>query len=239
MRFAPIPLMALFLMLGGFVTTAQADDVKPDDMVIFTLSAEDWVTTQTARVTVGVEAAVTAASTGTARADMQKAVNDLAKGDWRLITFNRSQDQTGMERWSAQYEARLPEAQLGGLNESAKKASKPGMQVTVYNIDFSPTLDERQAVQNQLRARIYKMANEQLATLNTILGGRNYRIAMIDFSGYGAPQPMMAKAEMLRSMAAPVAMDAAGGEAMERSEKATISARVVLSALAPAAALKP
>lgn len=238
MRLHLILLTALLLLI---CPPAYADDEKPDDSVIFTLATEDWVTTQTARVTVGVEAAVTAATTGTARAEMQKAVNELAKGDWRLTSFNRSQDQTGLERWSAQFEARLPEAQLGGLDDSAKKASKPGMQVTVYSIDFSPTLQERQAVQNQLRTQLYQQANQQLTALNNALPGRNYRIAMVDFSGYEVmPQVAMMKPQMMRAMAAPAPMEGAvaSDANMERAEKVTLSARIVLSALPPVASSK-
>lgn len=232
MRALLAPVLAFLLI----TPLAYADDIKPDDSVVINLAAEDWVTTKTARVVVGVEAAVTAQTTGTARADMQKAVNDLAKGDWRLTSFNRTQDQTGLERWSAQYEARLPEAQLGGLNDGAKKASKPGMQLSVFTIDFSPTLEERQTAQNTLRTQIYKMANDQLAALNAALPGRGYRIAMIEFGSTGMPvayaEPMAMKRGMVA--AAPMMADAAGGEpAMERAEKATIAARVVFAALPP------
>ncbi|NTU76777.1 MAG: hypothetical protein HGA90_03040, partial [Alphaproteobacteria bacterium] len=176
-----------FLVLAALLLTApvsaRADEPKPDDRVVFDLSAEDWVTTQTARVTASVEAAVTAATTGTTRAAMTKAVNDLVKADWRLTSFNRSQDQTGMERWSANFEARVPENNLGGLNENAKKISKPGLQLSVQNIDFSPTLGETQAAMGVLRTQLYKSANEQLAALNAALPGRGYRIATIDFTG--------------------------------------------------------
>jgi hypothetical protein len=223
-----------FLMI---LPVAHADDIKPDDSVVISLAAEDWVTTKSARVIVGVEAAVTAQTAGNARADMQKAVNDIAKSDWRLTSFNRSQDQTGLERWSAQFEARLAEPQLGGLNDAAKKASKPGMQLTVYTIDFSPTLEERQAAQNALRTQIYKMANDQLTALNTALPGRNYRIAVIDFGNAGTPTAMFKNDEMLRGMApgaAPMLAETSSGDAaMERAEKASISARVIFAALAP------
>ena len=50
---------ALFLSFSG-IAHAQ-DFVKPDDNVSFDLSAEDWVTTKTAHVTLEVEAAVSAA----------------------------------------------------------------------------------------------------------------------------------------------------------------------------------
>ena len=210
-----------------------------DDSVVFTVSSEDWVTTKTARVSVNVEAAVSDKNAGSMRADMAKAVAALAKGDWRLTSFSRSMDQTGLERWSANYEARIEEAALNGLADSAKKSSKAGMLLTVSDIDFSPTLDETEAAKAALRAKIYKQANDQLTTLNSTLSGRGYRIAQISFvpfmGGGDMAMPMVNRGGMMMK---PMAMGVAAGEpapSAERSEKIILTATVVLSAAAPTA----
>ena len=119
-------LLLIGLLALAHLALAQniKSDEKPDDRVIIELSAEDWVTTHTANVTVWVEAAVTDSTAATMRADMLNAVQSIVKTDWRLISFNRSQDQTGMEHWSAQFQARVAENQLGGLHETAKKLSR-------------------------------------------------------------------------------------------------------------------
>lgn len=216
---------------------AYADEPKNlQDTVTFTLSSEDWVSTKTARVIINVEAAVNGATAGTARADMLKAVEGVAKADWKLTGFSRSQDQTGLERWSASFEARLPENALGGIHEAAKKAGKAGMQLSIAEIDFSPTLDETEAARATLRTKIYKSASEQLATLNATLPGRSYRIAEITFLDAGMPQiytmkamsmPNRRMAAMATSAGAPPESDAA--MAMQRSEKISVSAAVVFA----------
>jgi hypothetical protein len=138
-------LLFAIALLSSFTASARAEDFKPDDQVVFDLSSETWVTTKSARVFLSVEAAVTASNAGAMRTSMMKAVNDVVKADWKLTSFGRSQDQTGMERWSAQFEARVPENDLNNLSDNAKKNSKAGMQITVGGVDFSPTLEERQA----------------------------------------------------------------------------------------------
>ncbi len=237
---------ALFLaaaLLSSFAASSRAEDFKPDDQVVFDLSAETWVTTKSARVFLNVEAAVTASNAGAMRTSMMKAVNDVVKADWKLTGFGRSQDQTGMERWSAQFEARVPENDLNNLSDNAKKNSKAGMQITVGGVDFSPTLEERQAAISQTRTQIYKQANEQLAALNAALSGRNYRIGMIDFIGDG-PVPMRTMSGMNVRMARAAmkaqnfggAMDSAeGAPSMEMSEKISLTARVIFSAVPPVA----
>lgn len=234
-------LLLIALTVCASPSSVRAEDIRPDDMVMFDLAAESWVSTKSAKVTLAVEAAVSGNTAGTMRPAMAKAINDVVKADWRLTSFNRSQDSTGMERWSAFYEARIPENELNNLSENAKKNSKPGMQVTVSNIDFSPTLEETQATVAQLRAQIYKQATEQLAVLNTAMTGRTYRISMIDFTGMEGMTPMMAPMNRkggIRTMAAMAmagANDSMSAEMapMERSEKLTLNARVVLATTAP------
>ena len=214
---------------------AQESSIHADDSVTFTVSAEDWVTTKTARVTVNVEAAVSDKNAGSMRGEMTKTVAGLAKGDWRITSFNRSMDQTGLERWSAQLEARLEEGELNGLAEAAKKASKAGMQLSVSDIDFTPTLDETEAAKAALRTKIYKQVNDQLASLNTTLPGRNYRIAGIGFASNGmVAMPMANRGVMMKAMtmAAPAAPQE---EDVERAQKITMTATVTLSALVAAA----
>jgi hypothetical protein len=226
----------LSILTIGSMAHAHAEEAKPDDRVAFDITAEDWVTTKTARVAVNVEAAVSSANAGSMRADMIKSVNGLASGEWRLTGFNRSQDQTGLERWSASFEARLPEASLGGLGDNAKKLSKAGLQLSVGDIDFSPTLDEIEAVRSSLRASLYKKAVEQLATLNSTIAGRNFRISGIDFnSNEMSPMPMRtAKAQPMMAMASA----ADSGYTAERSEKIKQVAHVMLAALPAATEVK-
>lgn len=243
------PFLALLALTLGFLMVspvARAEDaVKPDDRVTFDLTAEDWVTTQTARVSVNVNAAVAGAGVATARKDMQKAVEDLAKGEWRLTSFNRGEDSSGLERWNAVYEARLPESALGGLHDAAKKVSRAGMQLTILDVDFSPTLAEIEAARAALRVQLYKQINDQLAALNTVLPARSYRISEIDFST-SAPMstPVMPTMALRKSGGAGSSAVAeiavtSSDVSMERAQKLVMSARVVFAALPQTQMLAP
>jgi len=238
--------LALVLFLALSPVSAHAEGVKPDDTVSFDLSAESWVSTKSAQVTLNVAAAVSSSNAGSTRTNMAKAVDDVVKADWRLTSFNRMQDPTGMERWSASYEARIPENNLNGLAEKAKALSKTGMQLTIGQIDFSPTLEETQTALSQLRTEIYKQANEQLTTLNTSIPARGYRIASITFNGQQR-HPMfmeqnMRVAKAMRStgssLMSPASDDASTESAsMARAEKLVLTAQITLAAepKAPAA----
>jgi uncharacterized protein YggE len=232
-------LLALFLMLL-VPLAAHADDAKPDDMISLSLTTEGWVSTKTARVSVQVNASVSGDNSGTTRDAMIKAVNALGDGEWRLISFNRSQSDTGLENWYAQFENRLPETALNGIHDKVKKASKPGMQLTVAGIDFTPTLAENEAAQAGLRKVIMDMANAELKTVQAAFPDRGYRIAAISFNGMNAmPVPMMnMRGRMMKGatamMDAPMAEGADSG--VETSQKIQLSAQVTFAAVAPASA---
>ncbi len=224
--------IALSLVILSVPNVQAMNRSKPkQDKVIFDLTAEDWVMTQTARVVVGVNAAVTQKTAGGMRKQMLKSVNSVAKASWRLTNFYRNQDSTGMEKWSASFEARLPEAVLSGLSEQAQKESKAGLQIKVKNIDFTPTLTEREAVKSTLRTQIYKQAQKQLAELNEAITGRNYRISMINFStNHPAARSNYRAKNMALMEASGGSMNRSSTPSMERSEKMTLNAYIELAA---------
>ena len=234
---APRLLLALLLLCAALPAQAE-EGYKPDDQVAFDLSAEGWATTTTARVTVNVDAAGAGSTSGTMRDDMQKAVNNLVKTEWRLINFSRSQDQTGLERWNASFEARVPENQLGGIHDTAKKLGKAGLQLTIADIAFDPTLAEIETVKAKLRADLYKQIGDQLAALNTAFPGRQYRVGAINFNSMGMP-PMMPPRPMMMKATMAVAGGAEGMDyaaPMERAQKITQQVQIVFAALPPVAA---
>jgi hypothetical protein len=202
------------------------------DQVVLDLTAEDWVGTETARVTVSADAAATGTDAGTQRADLLKAVEGLAPdAEWRIVSFDRSTDQAGLERWRAVAEARLAENALGGLADKARQASRPGLQLRIASIEFTPTLIETEAVRARLRAEIYGKAASELKTLEQSFPGRKFRMGNIDF----VDQPPMAYARKTREDTQPMAMAAAPAQdgPVSVSEKLVMRARVILSAVAP------
>jgi len=223
--------IAIILSLVAFVPTASyaLDAKQKDDKIIFTLSAKDWVTTKTARVFINVEAAVTQKTANNMRKKMINAVNSVAKSDWRLVNFRRNQDKTGMEHWSASFEARLPEIILSSLNEQAKKKSIAGMQIKIRNIDFSPTLEERQEVKNKLRRKIYELAKIQLDEFNKTTN-KLYRIAMVDFTGRAHAFRNNRSYRNMEMMADKAMVSSAPMPSIKKSEKVIITATIILAA---------
>lgn len=203
------------------------------DEVVLHLSAEDWVTTEAARVAVAIEATATAADAGTGmRDELLAAATSLAPdAEWKVVTFDRFSDPSGLERSRAVVETRLPEQGLGGLADKARQASRPGLQVRIEQIEFTPLLAEIEAVRKRLRAEVYARVGEEMAALQSAFPQRSYRVGSIRFLDERLPMPpmpMMARANEAASFKAADAPVPAGV-----SEKLRISADIVLSAVAP------
>lgn len=236
MRRMTAVLLPILLLASGAAAAQEATTIiRPPpvmDEVTMELSAEDWVVTETALVTVAADAAATGSQTGVARSDLLAAVSGLVPdAEWRVVSFDRFTDQAGLDRWQAVAEARLPETEVGGLGEKAKELSRPGLQLRVRSIEFTPTLAETEAVRARLRAEIYRRAGEEIASLERSFGDRDFRIGAIRFQENGMP-PMPMPAMMSRG-AMPEAMDKAAAAPVSVSEKMRVTAYVVLSTLAP------
>lgn len=212
---------------------AQASDYPPvmDDITL-SLAQEGWVETNTARVVIRLEAAGEGADAAAMRNDFQAVLAQLdADADWRFLSYDRRRDDTGLERWTARAEARLPETGLDGLSDEADEASRPGLAVRVETTDFSPTLADREAAIATLRQDIYERAVDELAQLDATFPDRQFRLAGIDFE-FGDHRPAM----MERAAQPMQAMDSGGGQpdspSVAVAERIEVRARVRLSAFA-------
>lgn len=187
----------LFLVLFSvfFSLNAWADNSYEPllDTVTLELNAEQWVVTQSALVTVGVNASVTGGGLDKTQNTIMTKLNQFSnKGVWRIVSFNRSLNQSGLEQIQIAAQARLPSSDLAGLRDKVKAISKPGETYTLDNVEFVPSEIELRDANTNLRAVIYQQAKNELATLAKFYPDQRYYIHRIDFINRSNPQPMNA-----------------------------------------------
>lgn len=171
--------IAAILALSLFAPLAIADEPKPRltlDKVVFQVSAKEWVSTQTALLTVNVNATLTNADLVKARADIMDKLAKIAPGEWHLTQFDRSQDSSGLEKLFVDAQARVPQASLTAIYEQAKSVSQPGATYSITGVEFKPSLEEIQQIKTTLRSRLYQLVNEELSRLNKIYTNQNYSV---------------------------------------------------------------
>lgn len=186
---------------------ALADDDFRDSIVL-ELTNEGWVETETAEVVVSINATMRQEQSASVRSDIMKALEKLApKADWRITTFNRSADRSGLDSWYVQAQARIADTALDGIRQAAEKTSQPGLQISISAINFTPTLAEAEATRAKLRAGIYKDAKAELERVNQAFPDSPYHIGVINFTAQPIG-PMMAQ-DTVAYARAPMAMEKA------------------------------
>lgn len=232
-KFVKIAVVAGTLIFGGLVISGNSVQAieRPlrDDVITLTLSVEDWVETSTARVVVMADLAVPAGSLQMARAEAERALSGSARADWRMTRFNQRGVEAGLERWRIFFEARLAADKLADLGAKVKAGEKAGRGFKIAEVDYSPTLAERQAAMASLRTQIYAQVDAELKQVNKAFPGRDFRVRSVGFGPIGRPQPHLMRAEaagQMKAMAAPA-------QAMDQvSVKLTLTANVQLAAFA-------
>ncbi|MGQ3889062.1 hypothetical protein ACQUW5_08525 [Legionella sp. CNM-1927-20] len=186
-----------------------ANNYQPDlplDKITFQVSARQWVNTQTALLTVDINATLTNADLVKARTDIMANLNKIAAGDWHITQFNRSQDSSGLEKLFVEAQARIPQSSLTNVYQNAKAITQPGSTYSVSAIDFKPSLEEIQQVKSRVRQRLYNLVRAELTRLNNTYKTQHYSVNnLYIIEGDTLPQPQQPRAyqakEMINTMA--------------------------------------
>jgi hypothetical protein len=182
-------ILCVFMM--GFLSTAYAvEDKLVLDNVTIILTAKKWVTTQSAKVQVGVNATLSNTDLVKARNEIMANLAKIAAGEWHITQFNRSQDSSGLERLYVAAQARVEQKLLTNVNVNAKSVSKPGATYRIQNIDFKPSLVEVQKVKEQVRMMLYEKITDELARLNKQFPSQKYSIHSVLFTDGSRPAPV-------------------------------------------------
>lgn len=217
------------LFVGAFLSFPVFADYSIEPLmnqITLTLHTQQWVTTKTALVSVGVNAAVSGSGLDKVQAEVMQKLNQLAdKTEWHIVSFDRQQDKSGLESVQITAQARLAQTDLGGLRDKAKTLSKPGETFTIDNVQFTPSDDELQQANNLMRANIYQQAKAEIDALNKVYPDQKYYLHQINFVLTPPVMPMMNAMAMARVAPAP------GQPALAVGNKQEMQATVVLASI--------
>lgn len=224
--------MLALMVVTPFVFAENVLPPQPQlvlDKIDFQLSAKQWVTTQTALLGVNINATLNNADLVKARADIMERLNKIAKGDWHLVQFDRSQDSSGLEKLYVQAQARVNQEALTDIYQNAKTVSLPGAQYEISSVDFKPSFDETQVVLTQIRERLYQQVNDELERINKAYPTQHYSVSNLVFvdGNNPPPQPRPYQAKEMNTMLA---------AAVPAAPALTVSNELILTAIVEVAA---
>lgn len=223
---------AVFLMSVPVAEIAMAEGSEAErDQIVINIKKEDWVTTNTANVGVNFDIVQQKETALELKLQVIESLDKLSKETaWHITSSRENKDRTGLNRWHVTAEARVPEKSVAGLQDRAEKVSRPGFNLRIGHVDFSPSLAEIEKIRSELRAEIYKEASEEAKRLTAAIQGRKYRVFVVDFGSngrYPRPVPMRAMAAQSKEMV--LSSDAGSGQGNGAAELA-VSRKQVMSA---------
>ncbi|WP_138379113.1 hypothetical protein [Luteithermobacter gelatinilyticus] len=211
-------------------TVLTQEPVYQDDITL-ELKTEDWLTSKSVRLFIHITAAFNEKDSQSIRTQVENRLRQIApEADWKITSFTRKPGAAGLEQWNISAETRVQDKALDGLRNKIRESNKPGFEITLRHMTYSPTEEEEQALYATLRKKIYDMAKAELATLNALFKDRKYRVSRIDFS----PSALQyGRRDMALQEAAPKAYAISrdsGPSDMAVSRKIQLHATVILSA---------
>lgn len=214
---------------------AQDQNVEPLlNKVTLQLSAEQWVTSKTALVSVGISASVAGSALEKIHGHVLAKLGRLSnKAEWHLVNYYRAQDKSGLESIQITAQARLADSELSGLRDKAKSISSPGETYSIDNIQFAPSDDEIRTANATLRDNVYAQAKAELERLNKMYPEQKYYMHDVNFLAALTPVPIAQNAMIMK-----MGGDAAGSSALAVGDKLRIVAAVVLAAAPDATVVK-
>lgn len=193
---------SIFIGLLASQAYADTDNQLVLDQIQFQLTSKQWVKTEQAKLQISINATLSNTDLVKARNDIMTNLTKIAKGEWHITQFIRSQDSSGLEKLYVEAQARVPQQALTTVNVQAKAVSKPGATYKVANIDFTPSLTETQKVKEQVRADLYKRINTEIESLNKQYPQQKFSVHSVQFVDGNAPMPRPTyKAREMNTMA--------------------------------------
>lgn len=193
-------LLSVSLLLTASVAIAASDQMRT---ITLPLAAQTWATSNTANVTLSVDASSNNLQMSALQTEMQKKLTQIANADWHITQVNRGQSQSGLVEVNWQVQARVPVDAVATVDANVKKMSVSGLQFNLMSTDYSPSFAEMQQAQMNLHTAIYAEAEQAMAQANKSFSGAHYQISQITFINSVNPiiVPLMAQVAMAKQAA--------------------------------------
>jgi hypothetical protein len=180
----------LFIASIGFLCSSLCmaeTQLPPLNLVRLQLNNEAWVNTSNAKVLIAMDATLNQAELANIHSQILSNLQKISKADWHIIQFNRSKDQSNLERLQVLAEARIGGAGLAQVAKRVEVVTKPGAAYRIASIEFTPSLADMEKTRTQLRDQLYSQIKTEIASLDKTYSNSHYFVHEIIFRENSAP----------------------------------------------------
>lgn len=174
---------SVFMASSFFMAPVFADAAPVLNTVNYQTQVKKWVTTDSVDVVLSVNVTTKDKLFDTVQQQVMQKLAPLSGGKtWNVDNFTVSQDQSGLQVLSWQFSSRLPLQTVNLLQSKIESLSQAGQQFKILNLNFQPSLLERQNALAALRQEIYQQAKAELERLNNAFPKKPYFLHRVDFN---------------------------------------------------------
>ncbi len=217
----------LILVISAQGASADYSNKPVLDEVFLSFSAKQWVKTETARLEIVANATLNDTDMVKTRSQIMTQLQAIAKGQWHITQFDRSQDSSGLEKLMVRAEARIQQKELNQIYQRAKSVSKPGLTYRIDQINFEPSLEDIEKGKILLREKLYQQITAEIGQLNNQYPKQKYSLNRLIFTDPGQRQPVPMMNRSAEKSMVLTAMSKA--PSMDVSNQLTMEAMVVLA----------
>ncbi len=121
---------------------AHADSL-PLNRIAMTLSAQKWVTANTAKVSIAINAALTETQLTHFQQNLQSTLKHIHNGShWQILQFNQTTSASGLQDVSAIAQTRVNAKALQQIVSQTQQMSGQGTRYKIISINFTPALSK-------------------------------------------------------------------------------------------------
>lgn len=204
----------------------------PMSNVSMALTAEEFITSETAKLSFTATYAITDPSVD-AKAEILDAARRIVEGEWYVTGVYREDSSAGIETVTYSLSIRVSEKLVGTIKGAIKNVNRSGLRFELTATDYTPTQAQIEAGNKTLRKAVYAKANEELEALNEATSSKDseekWVIGSINFNNQGGGA--ISKSNMLRASASMMYENAGmGGGAGEDDGEEGVTQKLVLTA---------
>lgn len=220
------------LVSCSIFSTIYADDHSCQRQISMQIQEEGWVSSQTAQVSVAIQAASNKEDVSALMDAMTNKLKHLIKQpvSWRLVDLSTQKNDAGLFAVSARMTARLTHQELAQLQASIESLNKAGEQYKIADVDYQPTLAEISAENTKLREQIYHAVLEQQEKINLSFQQEKYQLQSLNLD---TPYVVGGRPNTMMYATANGGRQAQEENAMPFSQHLVLTANVTFSSLNP------
>lgn len=197
MRIIKTALISALLIIP---TISFADNCESEilDKITYDISSEKNIESKDAKVSIQLNATLKSEELNSIQNDSKDKLVEITKSNnWKIDNYSQTKTNSGLVNVYISFTNRLNSIEISDLTTKIESLNTSGNNFKIQNIDYNPSLAQRENTENELRLEILSTITKQVKDLNNNLDDK-YSIHKVSFytNSNNSNKPMLMAVRM-------------------------------------------